>query len=309
MKLGMSMACYRWEVDLDKQRDGRNYRWHGYPELYISSVPITMPIDKGGLEWMMDYCAETGLQGLYAWSPKLEDSVYAAGIRKKSEDIGLEMILVSGFDWASEGEKADHEIEQYLKRLRIAKDMGSSVVNVTHSEASWKNHYTLDPSITTQIEYMKENFARITDHAEKIGIVMALENHADYRCSEIVQVLDYVNSPSLKANFDTGNPVNVIEDPVEAAKSFAAHTIMVHLKDYRIVNSHAHYGTPIFSHSPTGEGTLPLGEILEILQNGSPDPDNLRLLIETVPPLESDHGIWVKRCIDNAREMFGEYLT
>lgn len=309
MKLGMSMACYRWELYPDKQRDGRAYRERGYPELYFSSVPVALPIDKGGLEWLMDHCAELGLQGLYAYSPRLEEPEYAASIREKSEELGLEMILVSGFDWASEGDSAKHEIEKYVKRLRIAKDMGSQVVNVTHSEASWKNHYTREPSITRQIEHMKINFARVTDHAEKIGIVMALENHADYRCSELAQVLNYVDSPFLKANLDTGNPVNVIEDPVEAARSVASHTIMVHLKDYRVLNSHILDGAPRFTHAPTGQGDLPLGEMLDILQRHSPDPENLRLLIETVPPLEVDPGMWVRRCVDNVRDMFGEYLS
>ena len=308
MKLGLSMACYRWELYPNLQRTRTEYKAYGFPELYFSSVPVALPLDEGGLEWLMDHCAELGLECLYAYSPRLDDPDYAAGIREKSDRLGLEMILAASFDWASEGDEAEHETDKCVERLRTATHLGAQVVNVTHSDPLGKNHFTREPSITTQIERMKANFARLTDFAEEMGVVMTLENHADYRCSEIAQVLGYVDSPFLKANLDTGNPVNVIEDPVEAARHFAPYTIKVHLKDYRVMNMSMIDGAPRFSHAPTGQGDLPLGEMLDILQHSSPDPENLRLCIETVPPLEVDPGMWVRKCVSNVREMFADYL-
>ena len=62
-------------------------------------------------------------------------------------------------------------------------------------------------------------------------------------------------------------------------------------------------------HAPTGMGDLDLTAMLEVLQNNAPEPANLPLCIETIPPLDVDPGLWVGRCIDNAREMFSKYLT
>ena len=305
MRLGLSMACYRWELYPQLQRTRAEYRAYGFPELYFSSVPVALPLDPGGLEWLIDHCAELGLSCLYAFSPTLADPDYAAGIRERSEKLGLELILAATFDWVSLGEEAQQERAKCVETLKMAINAGAKVVNVTHSDPLGKNHFTKDPPIARQIELMKENFAYLADVVDEMG----LENHADYRCSEIVQVLDAVSSPSLRANFDTGNPVNVIEDPVEAAKSVAPHTIMVHLKDYRVMNMSAIDGTPKFSHAPTGQGDIDLPEILRILQRESPEPEHLRLCIETVPPLEVDPGMWVRACVGNVREMFGEYLT
>ena len=257
----------------------------------------------------MEHCAELGLQCLHAYTPKLEDPRYAAGIREKSEELGLELILAATFDWASEGEVPGDETGKCTETLRIAADLGIQIVNVTHSDPIGKNHFSREPPIARQVELMKANFTRLTRMAEDVGVVMTLENHADYRCSEIAQVLSHVDSPYLRANLDTGNPVNVIEDPVEAAKHVASYAVMVHLKDYRIMNTSMIDGTPTFSHAPTGQGDLPLREMLEVLQNSSPDPENLRLCVETVPPLEVDPGMWVRKCVSNVREMFGDYLT
>ena len=309
MKLGLSMACYRWELYPNLQRTRPEYIAYGYPELYFSSVPVALPLEEGGLEWLMDHCAELGLSCLYVFSSRLEDPGYATSIRDKSEKLGLELILQTTFDWASEGEEAEKDRARCVDRLMIAKNMGVKIVNARHGDPLRKNHFTKEPSITTQIELMKENFAQLASIAEEMGVIITLENHTDYRCSEIVQVIEAVHSPSLMVNLDTGNPVNVIEDPVEAAKCVAPYTVKVHLKDYRIMNMSMIDGTPKFSHAPTGQGDIDLPQILEILQRSAPDPETLRLCVETVPPLEVDPGLWVRKCVSNVREMFARYLT
>ena len=309
MKLGLSFACYRWELYPNLQRTSPEYIGAGYPELYFSSVPVALPLEEGGLEWLMDPCAELELSVLYAFSTRLQDHDYARNIRDRAERQGLELILQASFDWAPEVAEAEKERAKCVDSLMIAKNMGVRIVNVRHSDPLKKNHYTKNPSITTQIERMKENFAQLASIADEMSVIITMENHTDYRCSEIVQVLEAVNSPSLMANFDTGNPVNVIEDPVEAAKSIASYTVKVHLKDYRVMNYSMIDGTPKFSHAPTGQGDIDIPQILDILQRNSPDPDNLRLCLETVPPLDVDPGMWVRKCVSNIREMFAEYLT
>jgi sugar phosphate isomerase/epimerase len=310
MRLGISVACYRWELYSSLQRTRKEYISAGYPTLYFSSVPAALPLEEGGLEWLIDHCGEDlKVSVLYVFSDRLSDADYLASIRDRASKQRLELILAGFFDWTSTGEQAEKEREQYVEKMKIAKALGSDVVNATHSDPLVKNHYTKDPPISTQIGFMKENFGYLAKRAEEMGLVIAVENHADYRCSEIAQVLEAVNSPSLRANLDTGNPVCVIEDPVEAAKAVARYAVVSHLKDYRILNTHMLDGAPRFNHAPTGLGDIDLAQILGILQREAPDPENLRLLIETVPPLEVDPGLWVRKCVSNVREMFGEYLT
>ena len=280
----------------------------GLPVLYFSSVPTALPMDEGGLEWCISHCGELNLSCLYFFSERLHDPNYRENIQNKASSIGLELIPNATFDWASSGEEAEKEREQYVQKLRILKVLGIEIVNTTHRLPLAKNHYTKNPPIAKQIEHMKENFSKLARIAQEMGLVIALENHGDYRSSEIVQVIRAVNSPSLRAVFDTGNPVNVIEDPVEAAKVMAPYVVVCHLKDYRVLNSFQVDGTPKFNHAPIGEGDLELSSILEILQRHAPDAERLRLCVESVPPLTVDPGLWVRRCIDNTREKFGGFL-
>jgi sugar phosphate isomerase/epimerase len=309
MKLGISIACYKWELFPYAQRTNKEYIEAGLPVVYFSSVPSSLPLDEGGLEWCIDHCGELNVSCLYFFSEKLHDPTYREKIRDKASAVGLELIPNATLDWASTGDEAEGELERYVQKLRILKSMGVQIVNTTHRLPLTKNHYTKNPPISEQLCHMKENFMRLSRIAEGMGLVIALENHGDYRCSEIAQVLRTVNSPSLRAVFDTGNPVNVIEDPVEASKVVAPYVVVCHLKDYRVLNSIQLDGTPRFSHAPIGQGDIELSRILEILQSDAPDAERLCLCIESVPPLEVDPGLWVRRCIDNTREKFGKFLS
>jgi sugar phosphate isomerase/epimerase len=309
VRLGLSMACFRWEIYPDLQRTRPEYLAAGHPPLFFSSVPVALPLDQGGLEWLIDYSANMTISALYMWTERLRDAGFAAAIRERAEEHTLELILAASFDWCSVGDVAEKERERFVEKMKIARSMGIGIVNATHGAPLTTNHFTRDPPIEQQIEHMVDNFARLARLAEEMGIIIAMENHADYRCSEIRRVLETVDSPSLRANFDTGNPINVVEDPVEAAKAVAPYAIVSHLKDYRIVNTTMLDGTPRIFHAPTGMGDIDMAQILDILQRNAPDPTNLRLCIETVPPLDVDPGLWVDRCIANTRKMFSSYLV
>ena len=91
----------------------------------------------------------------------------------------------------------------------------------THSASTLQNHFSKHPPIDRQIEIMIDNFRQVAAIAEGEEVVIAFENHQDYRASEVARVVAGVNSPAMRANFDTANPVAVIEDPVDAARAIA----------------------------------------------------------------------------------------
>ena len=308
MKLGLSIACYRWQLYPRLLRTRPEYPGWGHPTLYFSSVPEALSVDKGGLEWLIEHCAKLDLSCLHMFSDRLTDPAYARSVRRKAEQNRIELILAAGLDWVSEGPKADSERERYIRTLDIAESLGIRIVNTTHTDPSRTNHFTKDPPIKRQIECMKANFSSLARAAEDRGLTITLENHADYRCSETVQVLSAVDSPFLRANLDTGNPVNVIEDPVVAARCIAPYVAMVHLKDYRLHNYNMIDGTLRVEHAPIGRGDIDLPEIVRILSNTASEPEEIRVCVETVPPLAVDPGMWVAESVTGARHILSEHV-
>ena len=172
-------------------------------------------------------------------------------------------------------------------------------------------HFSTETPIGVQIDRMIDNLSKLVVDAEKCGIVLAFENHMDYRISEIVQVVEGVASPWLRINYDFANSLSVVEDQVEAARLAAPYVAMAHLRDMR-VQSITTTGEPRFFHAPVGHGSVEIAEIFAILQAGAPDPDAIPVCLE--PPCLPDYDpqLWVRLSIEwlrrNCREYFPQYF-
>ena len=70
--------------------------------------------------------------------------------------------------------------------------------------------------------------------AERFGIRMAVENHINFNGEEMLSLLRSVDSPFLGINFDTGNFVRLLDDPVQAMDLLAPYTNATHVKDLKV---------------------------------------------------------------------------
>jgi sugar phosphate isomerase/epimerase len=110
-------------------------------------------------------------------------------------------------------------------------------------------------------------FSTAAKEVEKRGIKMAVENHIDFNSDEILQILKNVGSSNIGINFDTGNFVRVLDDPVLAMKKLVKYVFATHIKDLRIQK-----GVPVnewyfFSCTPVGDGGIvdnqAIGQLLQ----------------------------------------------
>ena len=166
-----------------------------------------------------------------------------------------------------------------------------------HTQPNTHNHFTKNPPIDEQIERMSRNFGSLMSICEEFGLTLAFENHADYRVTEVVAVVENVAAPWLRINFDTGNPIAVIEDPLEAARKAAKYTVMMHLKDQRIQPATG-TGEPRVYWAPLGQGSVPIAEILDVIAAGCPNPEEVAACLEVAPPPEHDPHRWVRASLE-----------
>lgn len=83
-------------------------------------------------------------------------------------------------------------------------------------------------------EYVKRDTqatARLAELAAEYEMPVAFENHLDYILQEVARILGAVPSPYIGLNFDTGNPLLFLQDPMEYARRFAGRIFSTHLKD------------------------------------------------------------------------------
>lgn len=186
-------------------------------------------------------------------------------------------------------------IAKIKEAVDIAKTYDTDVVRVFCANATDK--YTYEQGIAMIVDSFKE----CTSYAEQKDVTLALENHGMFagKSQQVLDILDAVGSPALKATTDTGNFLLVCDDPVQAVSKLAKRVALVHFKDfkksdtgYAAIDGQKYEGTII------GQGEVDLPKIVSILKengyNGAlsieyegTDDDNVQAVKESVQYLKS----------------------
>jgi sugar phosphate isomerase/epimerase len=159
------------------------------------------------------------------------------------------------------------------------------------------NRFMREPPLAEQLRAMAGHLGPIAEEAGRRALRLGLLPHLDYRAGEVLGVIQQVDEPALRAAFDTANAFPVCEEPVEAARLLAPHTIAVALKDLQVFphrsNEVTIWGTPI------GAGSVDFEAILPLLRAGLPDPAGTTACIKLrLPPGSADHDAWLRQSLD-----------
>ena len=307
MKLGMSLACYRWMFYPALRRDLPQYKSAGRPLPYIQTITGPTPTEEPR-DWLIDRMIDHGLESLYMGTAYLGSHDEALSFRERMAENSLELIGGLGLTVAADPDEWRlNNFKRCAHDIRLMAHAGATFAAAVNDRPDNFNHFSKDPSIAVQIDRAIQNFRSLMPICEEVGLKLAFENHLDYRISEVVQVVQGVDSPWLGINFDTANPVGVIEDPVVAAQAAAPYTINAHLKDFRIQPATG-TGEPRIFWAPLGQGDIPISEILAILAAESPDPNTLSACIEIAPPPENDPAIWLNASIQWVQHHCSQYF-
>lgn len=313
MRLGLTESTYQYLFSSPQGMFGDRttgyFDMRGMPAPYFLSTATR--IDPSlALEWIINRTAQLGLQVAHCSIRRWDDSSYLDRIHALLDENGLELMPSIGADLITTGNQTQAAVDGATSALlhyaafggvRIAKFCVSPMIY---------NRFSREPSLEDQLARIVEHVRPIVRTAEDVGITLAFENHLDYRISEVIRIIEAIDSPNLKILFDTGNTVTVIEDPVEAAKLAAPYTVLAHLKDVRVLpwTPGALYVSAVFA-APLGRGNVDNYQICQIFQEHAPDPKGLCLSLENMPvPPNEDEDLWAVEGIRWAKEHLAEFL-
>ena len=140
-------------------------------------------------------------------------------------------------------EKRQHNIDRTIGQVQIAAELGIPVIRV--NTGTWGTSASFDElmskkGIEQPIEgytdkdafpWVIEAFEKILPTAEKLGVMLALENHWGLGLTPegILRIVNSVDSPWLQICADTGN---FLEDPYDRLEQMASKTVFVQAKTY-----------------------------------------------------------------------------
>ena len=248
MKVGIDSYCYHrffGEVYPDQKKPEKDWTMQDFlkraRELKVDGVSLESCFfpAKADDEWFKDLKAQLDEYKL--------DRVYAWG-----HPDGLER----GQNWTA--------YEEMVAGIPRAKAIGADVMRVVGSSLMFR-HEPHGPQIKALVEMFKKAIKVAEDH----GIKMAVENHIDFTGDEILQLLNEVGSPNFGLNFDTGNFLRLLDDPIAAMEKLAPHVMATHVKDLMPDKKARPTDWHFFAGVPVGDGLIDNQRLAQLLHKAN----------------------------------------
>jgi sugar phosphate isomerase/epimerase len=264
MKIGIDSYCY--------------HRYFGevYPQQ--TAPPHSMTLDD-----FINRACELGVDGVSLEScffPSF-DAGYLKQVRQTLDARGLDRVFAWGHPDGLEGGTNEAAYAEMIRSLDYAEQIGAPVMRVVGSSLQFR-HEPHQP----QLDRLTSMFRKATAIAGKRGIQLAVENHIDFTSDEMLQLLEAVDSPYLGINFDTGNFLRLLDDPVKGMAKLAKRVYATHIKDLKVQAGVAPDEWYFFSSAPVGDGLIENQKLVQMLADAGFDG----ILAVEIDFLHPDYG-------------------
>jgi sugar phosphate isomerase/epimerase len=233
--------------------------------------------------------------------PTMEASWFRE-LRAQLDDYGLERVYAWGHPTGLEDGTNRAAFEDMVSQIACAELIGARVMRVTPGPGS--RDYRYEPR-QPRLEVLAGWFQEAACEAEGRGIKLAAENHGHYSAKEMLWLVDAVGSPYFGVNFDTGNFLRLLDDPLGAMEKLAKYVFATHIKDVKVRRDVSPSEWFYFSSTPVGQGLVDMAPIIALLAETGYDG----LLAVEIDHLHPDYGYdehrVVRQSIDELRRLVG----
>jgi len=234
---------------------------HSYASRWNSKVDSRKyPGFKDAIE-MMEHCHNIGAGGVQVMVRNW-DNAFASRVRKVGEKLGM---YLEGSIWLP---KNSDEVAAFDKDVASAKAAGATIIRtVCLSGRRYETFHT-----AREFDAFRKNAIASLQLAEPVvrkhRVKLAVENHKDWRASELIDILDKLDSEWLGVTLDFGNSISLLEDPMDVVRTLAPRALSTHVKDMGVAEYEDGF---LLSEVPLGQGLLDLPAIVNICRKYNPE--------------------------------------
>jgi len=247
MKIGIDSYCY--------------HRFFGdvYPQQKKPAKDIT-------LEWFLKRAHDLKVDGVAIEPPLVSrlDASYLSEIKGMLEEYKLEVVWAWGHPDGLEGGRNERAFADMMKAFDYAAAVGAKVMRVCGASLMFRN----EPH-GPMLDKLAKMFGEAAREGQKRDIRVADENHIDFTADEMLGLITAVNSPFFGINFDTGNFMRVLDDPIKGMEKLAKYTFSTHVKDLKPNRQAAVDDWFFFSSTPVGDGLVDNQKLAQLLHAAS----------------------------------------
>jgi 3-oxoisoapionate decarboxylase len=190
------------------------------------------------------------------------DTSYLSEIKGMLDDYNLDRVFAWGHPDGLEGGRNEKAFGQMVKSIEYAKAIGAKVMRVVGASLMFRN----EPH-GPMLEKLTRMFQEAVKTAASLDVKLADENHIDFNSDEMLALIKAVSSPYFGINFDTGNFMRVLDDPIKGMQKLAKHVFATHVKDLKPNRDAAVDDWFFFSTTPVGDGLVNNQKLAQILHD------------------------------------------
>jgi sugar phosphate isomerase/epimerase len=239
MKVGIDSYCY--------------HRFFGevYPDQKPPAKNMTMQdFLKRGKELNVD-----GVSLESCFFPST-DAGWFKELKAQLDEYKFDRVYAWGKNWTA--------YEEMVTMIPYAKAIGAEVMRVVGSSLMFR-HEPHGPQIKALVKMFKKAVKVAKDH----GVKLAVENHIDFTSDEILQLLGEVDSESFGLNFDTGNFLRLLDDPIAGMAKLAPYVLATHVKDLMPDKNAKPTDWHFFAGVPVGKGLIDNQTLAQLLHQAN----------------------------------------
>ncbi len=157
---------------------------------------------------LLEFCAEQNFDAVdptgyfFPGYPKAPSNSFLSEFKRRAHELGLD---ISGTgvrnDLATPDKAARANDVQHIKEwIEVAARMGAPVLRV------FSGKRPTDAAWDQVAKWMVDDLRQCVDHASKFGVIIGIQNHADFLTTsdEVLKIVNLVNSPWFGVIVDTG---------------------------------------------------------------------------------------------------------
>jgi sugar phosphate isomerase/epimerase len=232
-------------------------------------IKMARTLDVEGLEFYNGFLESFDIEYLQ----KVKDALDNGG-------LAMPMFCYSPDFTNPDPSKRKMEIEAEIKIMHVASFFGARTCRVLSGQRY--------PSVSRQdgIRWVVEAIRSLLPHAEKLGLILAVENHYKdnyWKYPEFAQksdifleIINQIDSRWFGVNYDPSNALIAGEDPIELLRAIKHRLVSMHasdryleggtIEDLRKLEDSIGYAK-ILKHGVVGKGMVNYDKVFEILQS------------------------------------------
>ena len=250
------------------------------------------------------------------WNSKVESKKYAGftnaiDLLEHSHEIGAGGIQVVVKDWTLDfGKKVrerreklgmylegslgvpgkQEDVAKFEQEVIAAKEAGAQVIRTVCTSGRRYEVYHSASEFEEARKKALESIQLAEPVLKKHKVKLAVENHKDWRATELAEIMKQLGSEWVGVTLDFGNSIALMEDPMTVITTLAPYLLTTHVKDMGVDEYEEGI---LLSEVPLGKGILDLPKIISICnQHNAKTTFNLEMITRDpllVPCLKDDY--------------------